>query len=217
MHRIPGILFILLILVGPIRAQDKNTNRIDPKIAFLKSLAVPGWGHYYVNHNNWNRGQYHLAAEAGLILGYLGLSIHSDNLRQNWLAYGRSEAGVPLEGRSREFRLAVGNFNSLEEYNSYQRRSRNWDKLFDDRPENRWQWSGDEERFRYTELRDRFENIDRQLPAILGMMVANRIISGISAYNRAGKAVSANHKANAFYLSSYRMGSGILANVKIHL
>lgn len=187
----------------------------DPKVAFLKSLVVPGWGHYYVNRSNWQRGQYHLAAEAALMLSYVGFSIHSNNLQHNWYAYGRKEAGVLINGRSRRFQLAVGEFNSLEAYNDYQLRSRNWDRLYDDVPQNRWKWSGSSERVTYNDMRSRFETIDQQLPALLALMAVNRIISGISAYNRAMKRSRSGTYGSSLYLSPYYLQTGIVANLKV--
>ena len=207
---------LLFVLVPAVYGQE-NPNPADlpdPKVAFLKSMAVPGWGHHYVDQDNWARGQYHLAAEAALILSYFGLRVHTNNLRQNWYAYGRGEAGVIIEDRSRRFQLAVGDFDNLQAYNDYQLRNRNWDQLFEDVPQNRWNWSTDQERLRYKDLRNRFEQIDQQLPALLAMMAVNRVISGISAYNRAQKK-QANSVTRAVYLSRYQSSSGIVANVRI--
>lgn len=211
-------LMLLFIIESGVIAQDLTESDEDlpnPKIAFLKSIAFPGWGHYYVDKSNWARGQYHIAGEVGLILSYTGFSIHSNNLQQNWFSYGQHEAGVPIKGRSRAFQLAVGDFNSLEAYNDYQLRRRNWDQLFADTPENRWNWSSTKERLKYNDLRSRFERIDQQLPAILAMMALNRIISGISAYNRAKKRVEAGSLTSSVYLSPYQFTDGLVANVKV--
>lgn len=212
------LICLILSVTSGAMAQQQSYSEADlpkPKTAFLKSMAVPGWGHYYVNNSNWTRGKYHLAAEAGLVLSYLGLSVHTNNLQENWLTYGRHETGVEIENRSRRFQLAVGEFNSLDEYNDYQRRSRNWDQLFDDIPENRWEWSNDAKRQQYNSLRNRFERIDRQLPALLAMMAANRIISGISAYNRAKKKVKSHQVRSSVYLVPNRVSGGVMANIKV--
>jgi len=187
----------------------------DPKIAFLKSLAVPGWGHYYAHDANWTRGQYHLAGDIALVLSYVGFAIYSNNVQQNWYTYGRSTAGVPIEGRSRSFQLAVGDFKNLAAYNDYQQRSRNWDQLFEDRPENRWNWGSQSERSKYDNLRSRFERIDQQLPALLALMAVNRIISGISAYNRAQKRVEQVTVQSTVYLAPYQFASGLTANIRV--
>ncbi|WP_138429148.1 hypothetical protein [Fodinibius saliphilus] len=207
------LLFLFLGMAQMGHSQDRNTP--SPKIAFLKSVAVPGWGHHYVDKSSWERGKYHLGAEIVLVLGYVGLSIHSNNIQQHWYTYGRSQAGVTIKGRSREFQLAVGDFNNLSAYNNYQERSRNWDKLLEDKPENRWQWDSKKKRAEYRDLRTDFEQIDQQLPALLGMMVLNRLISGISAYNRAKKREENTSLATDISVAPYRMNQGIVANLNI--
>lgn len=184
----------------------------DPSTAFLKSMVIPGWGHHYVDRTDWNRGQYHLGGEAVLVLSYLGFSVHSGNLRQNWLSYGHAESGVPIKGRSREFQLAVGDFDNLYAYNDYQARSRNWDRLLDDIPENRWNWNDRETRKIYNNMRSKFERIDRQLPALLALMALNRVISGISAYNRA-RSIEERHSFSTMHFSLER--GGVVAHMRI--
>ncbi len=216
MKSLLSLLLIMMLCTVEVVSQPATEQQPDPKIAFLKSLAVPGWGHHHVNKSNWTRGQYHLGADAVLLLSYLGLSVHVNNVEQNWYAYGKSEAGVPIEGRSRNFQLAVGDYISLEAYNDYQLRSRNWDRLFEDRPENRWQWGSESERSRYNTLRSNFEQIDQQLPALLGMMLVNRVISGISAYNRAKKRTEMQQVSSTISVSPYQYSQGVVANINIH-
>ena len=193
---------------------EEEINTPSPRTAFLKSLAIPGWGHYYVDRNDWNRGKYHLGADVLAVLSFLGLNIHSNNLQQNWYSYTRDEAGIDIKNRSRTIQLAVGDFNSLSDYNDYQLRTRNWDQLLEDRPENRWNWQNNELRNDYNDIRNRFENIDRQLPALIGLMVVNRVVSAISAYNRAGK-LQARDSDMALYFSRYPSANGVMANLKV--
>ncbi|HKK46308.1 MAG TPA: hypothetical protein VJ964_12360 [Balneolaceae bacterium] len=192
-----------------------SDNAPNAKIAFLKSMVLPGWGHYYVNHSDWNRGKYHMAADAVLILSYLGFAIHSNSIQQNWYSYSRSGAGVPIKGRSRRFQIAVGNFDNLQAYNDYQARSRNWDLLFDDTLQNQWSWDSEAARLKYNDLRDRFERIDNQLPGFLVLMVVNRVISGISAYNRARKYNQSQSVTSDLYLSPYYAMQGFVANLRL--
>ncbi|TYP94853.1 hypothetical protein LX73_0142 [Fodinibius salinus] len=210
------LLFLSVFAVKVVSQPMSETEEAipDPKVAFLKSMAVPGWGHHYVDKSNWRRGKFHLGADAVLLLSYLGLRIHSNNVQQNWYSYGSTNAGVPIEGRSRRFQLAVGDFNSLRAYNDFQARNRNWNKLFKDRPANRWQWANDEARSQYSSLRNRFERIDRQLPALLGLMALNRVISGISAFNRAKKKAD-QLSQSMVYVTPYRYSQGIMANFQI--
>lgn len=177
-------------------------------------MALPGWGHHYVNSSDWQRGQYHLAAEATLLLSYFGLNIYSNNLQNNWKSYTRQSAGIDIEDRSRRLKLAVGDFENLGAYNDYQLRTRNWDRLIDDVPSNRWNWKTENDRLRYNTLREQFENIDQQLPALLGLMVVNRVISAISAYNRS-RSAQQEKRVTAFHLAPAHAIQGISAHLKI--
>lgn len=216
MKRSLFVFFIPVLFALPLSAQPSSDGDAlpNPRTAFLKSMALPGWGHHYVDRSDWTRGKYHLAADVILIVSFLGLNIHSNNIRQNWYAYSQSEAGIDIEGRSRSLQLAIGNFSNLQAYNDFQARSRNWDQFIDDSPENRWNWETESARAEYNDLRNRFENIDQQLPALVGLMVVNRVFSAISAYNRARKVSEPRNQA-ALYFSQYRTGGGVMANLKV--
>lgn len=185
MHIKKSFTFILFLLLSFVTTAGHAQRNPTPEGAFIRSLIVPGWGHYYVNHNQWTRGQVHLGAEAALIASYFGFSIRAVNLENQYETLASHKAGVNISERSRSFRLALGDFNTLQEYNDFQLRSRNWNRLFEDQPENRWNWTNEESRDTYNSLRSDVDRVRNQLPAILGLMVINRVISGISAYNRA--------------------------------
>jgi hypothetical protein len=120
-----------------------------------------------------------------MIGAYFGLNARAANLEDQFETFAQLNAGVSLSGKSRRFQLALAQYNSLEEYNDFQLRSRNWDQLLADREENRWQWKSDETREEYSNLRETSDRARNQLPAIAGLMVVNRALSAISAYRRA--------------------------------
>lgn len=175
-------LYLMMFLHAPVSAAQDVPS---PEGAFVRSLVVPGWGHYYVNPDQWRRGQIHFGTEIALIATYLGFSIRSDNLEDQFQTLASLKAGVDISERSRSFQLALSDFNTLQEYNEYQLRSRNWNRFFEDQPENRWSWESDNDREKYNDLRSDVDRVKNQLPAILGLMVVNRVVSAISAYNRA--------------------------------
>ena len=154
--------------------------------ALLRSFVVPGWGHYYVDSDSWRRGQLHLGAEVVLLASYLGINRQSYVLEKNMYTHAAAFSGANIRDLGREFELAVGGHRSLAAYNDYQERTRNLDRLFPDEPQYRWEWESDELRREYLDLRSRRDNLDQQLPALVALMVANRVISGISAFTRAG-------------------------------
>lgn len=177
------LIFFLLILIEVVNVKAQDTP--SPEGAFVRSLVMPGWGHYYANSDHWMRGQIHLGAEVTLIASYFGFSIRADNLEDQYETLATLKAGVEITDRSRSFQLALGDFNTLHEYNAYQLRSRNWNRLFDDQPENRWNWKTEDDRESYNDLRSDVDRVKNQLPAILGLMVVNRVVSALSAYNQA--------------------------------
>jgi|AntRauTorckE6833_2_1112554.scaffolds.fasta_scaffold03099_6 hypothetical protein len=172
---------IILIIGSPVYAQSQP----DPRGSFLRSLAVPGWGHYYNDSDNWTRGKVHLGADIIMIGTCFGLNARASNLEGQYQTFARLNAGVSISDRSRIFQLAIGEYNSLEEYNDFQLRSRNWDQILPDTQENRWQWESADDRERYSDLRETSDRARNQLPAIAGLMVVNRVLSAISAYRRA--------------------------------
>lgn len=171
----------ILIMGSPLFAQ----NQPDPHGSFLRSLAVPGWGHYYNDTDNWTRGKVHLGADIIIIGSYFGLNARASNLEGQYHTFAQLNAGVSISDRSRRFQLAIGQFNSIQEYNDFQLRSRNWDQLLPDTQKNYWQWKSEEDRERYSDLRETSDRARNQLPAIAGLLVVNRVLSAISAYRRA--------------------------------
>ncbi|WP_083750157.1 hypothetical protein [Rhodohalobacter halophilus] len=176
-------------------AQVQNSSSVtvkSPSGAFLRSMLVPGWGHFYAGEAHRNRGYIHTGSDLTLLGAIFGFNLKANRIENDFETYVSLNAGVDISSRSRSFRLAVADFNSLEEHNDYQLRSRNWNRLIDDIPENRWFWNSTEERGRYVDMRSEAESIRNQLPALAGLMVVNRIVSGISAYNRVRKDLESN-------------------------
>lgn len=157
----------------------------DPGGAFLRSLAVPGWGHHAVDPQNWTAGKRHLAADVVLIAAYFGYEAQAERLGRSLTAQARSYAGFDLAGRSRGLRIALADYDNLAAYNDAMERSRNWDRILPDTPENRWQWSDEDARRRFIGLINDEDAATNRLPAIAAMLVANRVFAGIGAYRRA--------------------------------
>jgi len=199
---------LVFLSVAPLFAQ----NQPDPRGSFLRSLVIPGWGHYYNDSDSWTRGKIHLGADVVMIGTYFGLNARASNLEGQYETFARLNAGVSISGKSRSFALALGQYNSLQEYNDFQLRSRNWDQLLPDTEENRWQWESDESRNRYSELRETSDRARNQLPAIAGLMVVNRVLSAISAYRRA-RDLSAGPNLTLLPAFTGERQTGVVANL----
>jgi len=165
---------------------DTAENTLPSPIgALLRSFVLPGWGHYYVDKQNWNRGIIHLGADLALIGAYTGYTVSANKLEGNVNTFANQHAGIDLRSRSRDFLLSVAEFRSLVEYNDYQLRSRNWDKIYEPTASNYWNWDTDQNRRSFVQMDTKVQDHRQQIPAVISLMVVNRIISGIHAFTRA--------------------------------
>lgn len=187
---------VLLLLTSLLQAQtakpfdqEQNTVKKAPKpgIAFVRSLLVPGLGHAYLGADHKRRTRFHLGTELLLWVSYVAVDQRVGRMQDRMFGYAAANAGTQLANRSRAFQLAVANYNSLDEYNDFMERSRNWSRILPDTPENQWYWSSTEERQRYVELRSSRDQADQQLPGIVSIMVLNRVFSALNAYSAARK------------------------------
>ncbi|MCH8558783.1 MAG: hypothetical protein LAT84_13230 [Balneolia bacterium] len=166
------------LLVG-----DENLRgELNPAGALLRSFVLPGWGHYYADSSSWRRGQYHLGADLVLVGTWIYLHGNANMLQNNMYSHASAYAGINLRNVPINVEIAVGSSNSLDTFNETQLRTRNWDRLIDDTPENRWNWVTEDRRGEYLRMRDRRDRAEQQIPAIISMMVVNRVISGVHAF-----------------------------------
>ena len=157
----------------------------SPAGALIRSFVIPGWGHFYAGTEHKNRGLIHLGTDLALLGGYFGIRIHANNLEQNSYTFAQQHAGIDLKNRSREFILSVGEYGSLNAYNDFQERSRNWDRIYQTTGQNFWSWDSEQNRLSFLNMDTRVQDNRQQLPAIISLMVVNRLVAGISAFSRA--------------------------------
>lgn len=205
--------FLLVPILSTAQELQVSKDLPSPRGAFLRSMVLPGWGHQFIDKADWKRGQYHMAADAVMILSYLGLKSRVNYLEGNLETFALSKANADLSGRNREFFLAISNFDNLDEYNDFQLRTRNWNNLLSDTPENQWNWTVDGDRLEYQDMRERIDKNKNQLPALVTLMVANRVISGLNAFVRARKIWSNPPDASLSYVNELGQ-PGVTANLR---
>jgi len=190
-----GLIIFLIGICNPASAQIETDFNIEnellpePSGAFWRSIILPGWGHRYVDKNSWKRGQWHLGSEIVLVLTYVGLRVRANNIEDEVFTFARNFSGTDIKGRERLFVLAVSEFDDLQSYNDFQARSRQFDDIFPNTPEFQWDWQSTELRQDFRDLRDKEDRIENQLPAVIGLMLVNRVVSAISASNKAKEKV----------------------------
>jgi len=195
--------------------QNNSEATLNPGGALLRSFVLPGWGHYYVDNNSWRRGQFHLGADIVLISTWVYLHTNSTMLQGNINTFANAYAGINLRGVNRRVEIAVGNFLSLAEHNEAQLRARNWDRLIEDIPQNRWNWESEDRRLEYVLMRDRRERATQQIPAVVSLMVLNRVVSGVHAFIQA-RNYNANLPELTFNIPVESGGNGFVTTLRFH-
>ena len=179
----PGIAPIQSMIPGiaPIQAQAQGLDNPSPRQVFLRSLVVPGWGHLSLGDAHASRGRTHMITDAGLVLAMVIGEQRQARLLDDGFAVAETYAGISLTNKSRSLQLAVSDYDSFQEYNETMLRLRNWNRLLVDTPENHWTWASSERRVEYQELREQADQAGRAMPIAISLMVANRVVSALSA------------------------------------
>ena len=188
-----------------LRENNDINQQKNPAAALRRSFLLPGWGEYYANPEQWTRGQWHMALDVSLILSYVGIRYRGSFLEDELVTFAQSNAGIDLASRDREVYLAVSNHDNLALYNDYQLRTRNWNKRLEQIPENEWNWESSSSRSQFNDMRERVDKNNNQLPALVTLMVVNRVISGIHAF---GLVRDANKMGFQAHLGLEPIGSG---------
>ena len=142
------------------------------------SLILPGMGELYAD--NFETGKYFLIADGVLWLTYAGLSLSSGWVQDDADIYITQHAGASLTGKDDQFRVDVGNYLTVQEYNEAKLRAREYSKLYDP-VVYYWSWDSDPNRSEYRDLRISSDELERNATFALGALVANRLISAFVA------------------------------------
>ena len=171
--------------------------------AFGLSLLIPGLGHRYVNGGRWGgAGTVFAAADITLWLGLATTIAQENHFVDGYTTLTARKSGNTLEGKNRAFELALGSYDSSDEYLDALLRSRQWDRLEGAQdPDNQWNWETTEDRARYVELRSDADSAENRTKALIGALIVNRLISGITA-------ALSSRKTRSYPTSSYSAGLG---------
>jgi hypothetical protein len=178
-----GFFVFLLMMAGAVSAQAQTTTGVQKsgKKAFALSLILPGLGHQYA-HDGWSRtALFFSTTDISLILGLVNAQWREGDLIQNYETLGALEAGAQVKDKSRAFFLNLGAHTSSNAYVDFLLRTRNWDRLATaEDPAFTWQWTTEDGRLQYRALRDDAETFGRRVTLFTSMLVANRLIAGLT-------------------------------------
>lgn len=193
-------LFILsFVLLLPLTAHAQVTNPVpqveakSAKKAFGLSLIFPGWGHQYAQDGSWKgRATLHAGAEIGLWVGLITGEWRRNHFTQSYETLAATRGNAQIEGKDRTFFLNLATYLSSDEYLAFQLRNRAWDRIdYVDDPAFQWNWENSNDFQEFRDLRDDAESLRRRRGILIALLVANRIMAGISSISAANKANNA--------------------------
>ncbi len=155
------------------------TGRKSVVKAALLSALLPGAGEYYLG--NRGKARYFFAVEAISWAGCIAFRTYGHWRKDDYIRYARTNAGADLEDKSEEFRDLVGFYTSIDDYNSLGRVYDPERPYLYDTPDNHWRWQSDADQAAYRNLKNRSREAYRRAKYMIGIAVANRIVSILDA------------------------------------
>jgi TM2 domain-containing membrane protein YozV len=185
----------------------------SPALALLFSLILPGAGHFYLNR--MDVGKYFLGVDAASWLGLATLNIYGDNVRDDSRTFSREHADLAdIDNKNDDFFANVGNYDNIYEYNNDKLIRGEYAMIYDVN-QYFWNWDNTGNRDIFETQRKNSERIYNSRIIFGSILVANRIISGISSFliaNKDIKNTSLNIQPELMYKSDYTF-DGIKINV----
>ncbi|MBT8400472.1 MAG: hypothetical protein KJO98_08350 [Rhodothermia bacterium] len=175
-------------IVDDVTEQTVQTSKSPARAAAL-SLLLPGLGQRYVNDGSW-RGSATLFALAD-VAAWVGLartvSVRNHRI-DSYEALAAARADAIVDGKDRQFFLNLATYKSSDDYLETQLRNRAWDQLdYVSAREFQWEWASDGDFFRFRDLRNDAESLDRRSSILVATLVANRLLSAVFAVRAAGR------------------------------
>lgn len=169
----------------------------------LRSLAVPGWGQATLGRRT--SAAVFATADAGIWATFASFRLQEQMRRESYRQTALLGAGIELKGRDEEFRRIVGSFISSEEYNLYvvTRDAANiylqdlanpdlagyraYIDRYSLRGADAWNWANASAFLRYGAQRKDAHRAAIRANSMMGLAIANRIISALHAARAAGQ------------------------------
>ncbi len=170
------VLILFLAAHGMIYGQRKENKPMSP---ILKSAILPGWGQKSMGFSS--RARTFQYVETGLILTIAGTSTFSNIMKKNYVAFASQHANVSSAGKSHEYWVDIGNYDSIEDYNEEHLRNREMDALYPDDLKWSWEWNSADNRKAFEKKRIQSDQLKLAATFGIGALVINHVVSAIDA------------------------------------
>jgi hypothetical protein len=176
-----SILLVILASVQPLIAQTGLQPEEEKKSvpqAVMYSLVLPGMGELYAGE--YGIGKYFTIAEGALWATLLGFDRYGTWLQDDSRSFAAQHAGITTAGKSDQYFMDVGNFNSVVDYNEQMLRDRDPHKLYDEQSF-RWFWDSPANRQIYRDRRVSSDQMFNDTRFVAAAIAVNHIVSAINA------------------------------------
>lgn len=198
------VVVLILGLGSPhVYAQEGTPPPKSIRKAFALSVLVPGLGHRYAHDGSWNgAASVFLGVDVGTWLGLAGTTWRQNQIVDSYRTLAASRAGAIVEGKGRAFFLNLASYRSSEEYLEVHLRNRAWDQIeyVSDRSY-QWEWAKEEDFIRFRDQREQAESLRRRRTFLISLLVANRLLSGITAIRAVNRANADRSEGASFSLA----------------
>ena len=162
------------------------------KSAYLKSIALPGWGNYSLDDKT--TAYIHLGAEAATWIGYFINKHEQKSAVNDFKSYAKLHLNLPQSTYTDAYYETIARYDSYEQYKEYQTRQ---GKKIEDilSSDVAWKWEDSEYRRIYTLKRKESIDLDRRAKFFFAAMAVNRLVSLITTH-RARKKLLLNMRSS---------------------
>lgn len=162
-------------------AQSKKS----PALALLFSLIIPGSGHLYLDR--MDVGKYFFGTDVAAWMGYATLNFYGNDVIDDAKTFSNQHAAVQdIDNKDDDYFANVGNYANIYEYNNYQLTIGGYSALYDVN-QYYWDWDNTNNQNIFETQRKNSERIYNSRIIFGSILIANRIVAGISAYLIASK------------------------------
>jgi len=163
---------------SPSLQDSKGSELKSRKLAFLRSLLLPGWGQHYAGSKSMMR--VFIASEVLLWGSFLGFETWSNRLEDDYRVYATQHANIDPHGKRFDFFVDIGNYGSLEEYNQAQLRERDVADLYPTETDDfYWRWDTDLNRQEFERLRIGSDRAANRAEFVVAAIFVNHFFSAV--------------------------------------
>lgn len=145
-------------------------------LAAVLSFVLPGLGEVYAER--FDSGQYFLAADIALAVGFIALTVYGNVQRADYQSYARLYANISGE-KNDDFWRDIADWQSRDTFNQSRLQRRQYALIYPSADD--WQWVSEAHRLRYREMRIASETAFQVSYYVLAAMGINRLLSAINA------------------------------------